>query len=64
MDVKVKLSGLKVCMRCGSQIRIKYMGDETYLVQPDPIDDIPINPIHELHAKYCVEDMFSKKDDE
>ena len=28
MDIEVKVSKLKVCMKCGSQVRIKYYGDD------------------------------------
>lgn len=54
MDAEVKHSGMKACMRCGALIRIKYVnGEFNCLVEPDPIDDIPVNPIYPLH--HCEE---------
>ena len=50
MDVEVKHSGLKACMRCGSLIRIAYVdGEFHYHVEADPIDDNPVNPVYLLH---------------
>ena len=53
MNVEVKHSGPKACMRCGDIIRIKYVNGETHcLVEADPIHEPteknpnPIYPIH------------------
>ena len=53
MDCKVTLSAPYPCPECNQLVRTKHYDDDEYVVQPDPIDDIPTNPVHELHAKYC-----------
>ena len=53
-DVKVVISGIKACLQCGELVRLQYINDAPpVVIQAEP-DDIPINPIYELHKPYCV----------
>ena len=50
MDAEITFSEAKICPECGDRIRVRYLNGEFYdIVEVDPIDDIPINPIYPIH---------------